>query len=558
MPLQPGQMLNNRYRIVRLLGQGGFGAVYRAWDANLNRPCAVKENLDTSPEAQRQFTREATILANLSHPNLPRVTDHFILPGQGQYLVMDFVQGEDLASLVKEKGSVTLEQAGGWIDQVADALSYLHNRQPPVVHRDVKPENIRITPDGQAMLVDFGLVKLYDPQMRTTLGARAVTPGYAPPEQYGKGKTDPRTDQYALAATLYNLLTGVQPMESVQRLAGGRLLPAHQVNQDLPESLGLAIDRAMSLEPDQRFPSVDAFRHAISQAEMRPALIHREQPALNAARMEIPRQAPPSRSAFSTLQTRTSSSRVFALGGGLVALIVLCILAIILAGGLVVSQQRNAQRTAAAILQETRIENVRLTSTAQSALALTAQAQITEQALASVLRSLETNRVLVFGPASGSLPHNAEDDLVEIYDAGVNLRDFILEARLFNPYFTSLGAWDYGFMLRHQSGDTQYRFVIKSDKTWVLLHSAGDPDGVVIAQGHLAGLDTRENGSNQIRLIFQDSRGLFYLNGSYVSDLDLSSLRVAGGIQVATGIYQGDEISGYATRFSDFTIWSIP
>ena len=100
MPLQTGQVFNNRYRIVKLLGQGGFGAVYRAWDSNLNKPCALKENLDVSPEAQRQFTREATVLANLSHPNLPRVTDHFILPGQGQYLVMDFVEGDDLASIL--------------------------------------------------------------------------------------------------------------------------------------------------------------------------------------------------------------------------------------------------------------------------------------------------------------------------------------------------------------------------------------------------------------------------------------------------------------------------
>ncbi len=170
MPLQPGQVLNNRYRIVRLLGQGGFGAVYRAWDTNLNRPCALKENLDTSPEAQRQFTREATVLANLSHPNLPRVTDHFIVPGQGQYLVMDFVEGEDMASLLQKQGAFTLEQALPWILQVAEALSYLHSRTPPVVHRDVKPANIRITPEGKAMLVDFGLVKLFDPHLHTTVG----------------------------------------------------------------------------------------------------------------------------------------------------------------------------------------------------------------------------------------------------------------------------------------------------------------------------------------------------------------------------------------------------
>ncbi len=172
MPLQTGQVFNNRYRIVKLLGQGGFGAVYRAWDSNLNKPCALKENLDVSPEAQRQFTREATVLANLSHPNLPRVTDHFILPGQGQYLVMDFVEGDDLASILKQRGPVPPEQAIAWILQVADALSYLHTRQPPVVHRDIKPANIRLTPDGRAMLVDFGLVKIYNAQLRTTMGAR--------------------------------------------------------------------------------------------------------------------------------------------------------------------------------------------------------------------------------------------------------------------------------------------------------------------------------------------------------------------------------------------------
>src|SRR5512136_1786958 len=104
MPLSPGQILNNRYRIVKLLGQGGFGAVYQAWDLNLRKHWALKENLDTSPEAERQFTREATILATLSHPNLPRVTDHFSIPGQGHYLVMDFIEGEDLESILKHQG----------------------------------------------------------------------------------------------------------------------------------------------------------------------------------------------------------------------------------------------------------------------------------------------------------------------------------------------------------------------------------------------------------------------------------------------------------------------
>jgi len=171
-------------------------------------PVRVKENLDTSTEAQRQFLREAMVLANLSHPNLPRVTDHFVIPNQGQYLVMDFVEGQDLASLQQRQPALSLEHVIDWISQVAEALIYLHGRQPPVLHRDIKPANIRLTPDGKAMLVDFGLVKMYDPNLKTTMGARALTPGYAPPEQYGRGRTDARSDIYALGATLYKLLSG--------------------------------------------------------------------------------------------------------------------------------------------------------------------------------------------------------------------------------------------------------------------------------------------------------------------------------------------------------------
>ena len=218
-PLATGTLLNRRYRIVRLLGQGGFGAVYRAWDLNLNRPCAVKENTDVSLEAVRQFSREASLLANLSHPNLPRVTDHFSIPGQGQYLVMDYIEGEDLREMV-EKSFEPLpeEQVLPWIIQVCDALSYLHSLPQPIIHRDLKPANIRITPQGKAYLVDFGIAKIYDPQLHTTSGAKALSPGYSPPEQYGQGRTDARSDVYALGATLYTLLTSQRPPDSVDLL----------------------------------------------------------------------------------------------------------------------------------------------------------------------------------------------------------------------------------------------------------------------------------------------------------------------------------------------------
>jgi serine/threonine-protein kinase len=263
--------LVGRYRLEYELGRGGFGAVYRAWDLNVSRPCAVKENLDTSTEASRQFSREASVLANLSHPNLPRVTDHFIIPGQGQYLVMDYVDGEDLATIIDSQKTVPIHQAMEWVIQVADALQYLHEQEPPVLHRDIKPANIRITRKNRAMLVDFGLVKLYSPGLQTTLGARAVTPGYAPPEQYGKGKTDARTDIYALAATLYHMITGIEPLESVQRVSGEAMQTANQVNKDIPISLSQVIERSLALDPANRFQSVTEFRNAIMDNPEKPA-----------------------------------------------------------------------------------------------------------------------------------------------------------------------------------------------------------------------------------------------------------------------------------------------
>jgi serine/threonine protein kinase len=264
VPISIGQVLNNRYRIVKLLGKGGFGAVYKAWDLRLDKHWALKENLETTPEAERQFTREATILANLSHPNLPRVTDHFLVPGQGQYLVMDFIEGQDLESVLQHQRTVPTDQAIGWITQIADALIYLHSQQPPVIHRDLKPANIRITPAGQAMLVDFGLVKVYDPHLRTTVGARAVTPGYSPPEQYGQGNTDICTDIYALGATLYTLLTGQEPPESVQRVVDDQLILASTVNPQIPVNIGQAIAKAMSLRPSQRYQLVSQFKQALT------------------------------------------------------------------------------------------------------------------------------------------------------------------------------------------------------------------------------------------------------------------------------------------------------
>ena len=266
MALSEGQLINNRYRIDSLMGQGGFGAVYKAWDTKLNGPCALKENYDTSPEAEKQFAREASILFNLRHPNLPTVFDYFSIQEQGLYLVMSYVEGEDLQQALENRQAPFSEEIIlPWIRQVCEALSYLHKQDPPIIHRDIKPANIRITPQGQAILVDFGIAKIYDPKLKTTVGARAVTPGYSPPEQYGRGSTDVRTDVYALGATLFNLLTGLEPPDSVDLLTGeeGKLQGVKAHNPQVKPMVDAAIQQAMQLDREKRFQTVDDFKTAL-------------------------------------------------------------------------------------------------------------------------------------------------------------------------------------------------------------------------------------------------------------------------------------------------------
>ncbi|MFM8322099.1 MAG: serine/threonine-protein kinase, partial [Chloroflexota bacterium] len=307
--LQPGVVLHSRYRVVRILGQGGFGALYRAWDTTLGRPCALKENLDASPETQRQFLREAKILANLHHPNLPRVTDYFI-DGAQQYLVMDFIDGQDLQEMLEDRGGPLPEnQALGWMRQVCDALAYLHAQKPPIIHRDVKPGNIKITSAGQAVLVDFGIAKVYDPHSKTTVGAQAVTPGFSPLEQYGKGQTDPRTDIYALGATLYTLLAFSEPPESVQRVVRDPLVPLRQQAPQVSLRTAAAVAKAMQMDPSLRFPSAAEFKAALTAPEQRAAAPgaaaapSTSLPAVPARPPTALRPAPPLRSAPSGGQT---------------------------------------------------------------------------------------------------------------------------------------------------------------------------------------------------------------------------------------------------------------
>ena len=272
MTLTTGQVLQNRYRIVSLLGQGGMGAVYRAWDTRLNVAVALKEmthqpGLDphTLAQLRQQFQQEAQVLALLSHPHLVRVTD-FFQEGDNAYLVMNFVEGESLANRIQREGALPEGDVLAWANQLLDALAYCHSQE--VIHRDVKPQNVIIRSDGQAVLVDFGLVKLWDPNNpRTQTVIQAMgTPEYAPPEQYDArmGHTDIRSDVYGLGATLYHALTGQTPPTATARIVDPTaLVPVRVLRPGVSPHVEAAMARALQLQPDARFQSARKMKAAL-------------------------------------------------------------------------------------------------------------------------------------------------------------------------------------------------------------------------------------------------------------------------------------------------------
>lgn len=264
MNLDRGAILHNRYRILEILGQGGMGSIYRAIDENLGVEVAVKENLFTTEEYARQFRREATILAGLRHPNLPRVSDHFVIDEQGQYLVMDYIEGEDLRERMDQIGVIPEDEAVVIGVAMCDALTYMHTQNPPILHRDIKPGNVKIAPDGSIHLVDFGLAKVAFAGQRTTTGARAMTPGYSPPEQYGGARTDHRSDIYSLAATLYASVAGVVPEDSLARtMEQAELTPLRDRNPDVSRRFSKVIEKALAVHPDDRYQTAEEFKKAL-------------------------------------------------------------------------------------------------------------------------------------------------------------------------------------------------------------------------------------------------------------------------------------------------------
>jgi serine/threonine-protein kinase len=273
--LKSGDLLRGRYKIKRIIGQGGMGSIYLADDTRLKgRLCALKEVIHESSlskalhnQAQEQFLQEATILACLDHPNLPKVSDYFSI-GERDYLIMDYIPGDDLRTLMlkaKHQDKFLKEkEVRLWANQLADALIYLHTQAPPILHRDIKPSNLKLMPSGLLKLVDFGLVKVMAPgEMTITIIQGQGTALYTPLEQYGgdSAHTDVRSDIYSFGATLYHLLTNTPPSDARERFIRPECMKLPRtINPSISTQMERAILWAMNLHPDERPQDITQLR----------------------------------------------------------------------------------------------------------------------------------------------------------------------------------------------------------------------------------------------------------------------------------------------------------
>ncbi len=277
-PLAPNTMIQNRYLVVHLIGKGGMGEVYLAVDQRLGSAVALKRTSFAEDQMlAAAFEREAKILARLRHPVLPKVSDHFTENGE-QYLVMEHISGDDLSKRLESAGKpFPVSWVMFWADQLLDALSYLHSHEPPIIHRDIKPQNLKLTDDNHIVLLDFGLSK------DTSVGTAPSKPGssgsvvgytphFAPMEQIRGTGTNPRSDIYSLSATLYQLMTDVVPVDALSRADSlisnlpDPIKALSELNPEISPAVSNVILKGLEVSQDKRFSSASEMQKALRSA----------------------------------------------------------------------------------------------------------------------------------------------------------------------------------------------------------------------------------------------------------------------------------------------------
>jgi serine/threonine-protein kinase len=588
--LGKGHMLQARYRVVSLLGQGGMGAVYRAWDTRLNIPVALKEmvpqpGLDaaTLTGLRQQFQQEATVLARMTHAHLVRVTDFFEEAGNA-YLVMDFVEGESLADRIVRKGALSEKDVLTWASQLLSALAYCHSQG--VLHRDIKPQNVIIRPNGRAVLVDFGLVKLWDPSAphtRTVMRGMG-TPEYAPPEQYetAAGHTDPTSDVYSVGATLYHALTGQAPPTVTLRMADPtQFVPIRQVAPHVTSATEVAVLKAMDLVCSRRWQSAP---------EMAVALRGRVPVAAPAiARPAAPRRQPTRVMADEQRSAPRRARRfpVWVLALGALGVLLVCG-AMLLVGGILVQQsQRAAQQAAAsatASARKTAVARDEATRAAEEATA-TARARATAAAYAEATAMAEARLYAPLRESSGwplvladdfSAEGNAwsigdySDSLVagsRSIDDGVYrwkaeaFDDFVwwvipdvdaasdlylaVDARLIG----GVSDAQYGLVFRRVDSENYYLLLVSDDGYFEFVGVSEGDWTLFVEWTETSAL--RPGEVNRLEIVAQGSQFTFYINGEYVGEYSDDGL-TSGKPALVVGLSEAGDTS--VVEFDNFEL----
>jgi serine/threonine protein kinase len=510
--------LRNQYRITGSLGRDNHGAIYRAKNP-IDNPCTIRElkiERTVTPQQEQRLRQEVSALMELSHSALPRVTDFFEEDNR-HFLVTAYVEGDTLDEYLKRiPASNTEKEILTWAVELCDVLINLHSQKPPIIHGDIKLHSIIKTRTGKFVLTDRGIGKLI--AIATGSAALVVSPPYAPIEQY-RGKSDTRTDIYALGATLYQLLSGRQIPDAQQR----PLARVEPLGRKRSPATQRVILKAIAEQPAERYQST---------AEMKQDV----QLALQALLEPPPGPWERLLEGLSGLGRWCWRQRWWLL----VTFLLIACVAIIMPN---LPQPPTLAPSPTVTSLPTPIawpDGIGVLSGAPP--------QIGE---------LSQEAKPVYGPKQGELVTVIQDSISD-YGRGQRLRDFAIGIRFYNPPDASSHSWDYGIGFRDNEKDRQYRLYIRSDKKWTFyLYGGSVWDTLSASSGAADRLDVTATGSNHILLVAKENQGYLFVNKEFVTNLDLNRYVERGSLWIGTPFLSEEFVYDRHIRFEDLIIWSL-